>query len=155
MKSTRMLEKDAASLWDQDKLPAFAIFKAEQGKNKINFYPDTFPDRCTQQAASNSSVNRRMSQGAQNKRKRQPFLFFLTVLLHLVCAKRAALSSCSHWQEPGLGLFILPIAEGGAGAGGRWTEVQRAKSAGGRRDSSSADFYTATRGSVVLTLISH
>lgn len=34
MKSTRMLEKDAASLWDQDKLPAFAIFKAEQEKKK-------------------------------------------------------------------------------------------------------------------------
>lgn len=53
-------------------------FQGRTGKkNKIKFYPDTFPDRCTQQAASNSSVNRRMSQGAQNKRKRQPFLFSL------------------------------------------------------------------------------
>lgn len=70
-RSTHTLEEDAASLWDQDKLPAFAIFKADQK----NFYPDPFPDRCTQQAASNISVNPRLSQDAQNKRKRQHFLF--------------------------------------------------------------------------------
>lgn len=65
-----MLEADAASLWDQDKLPAFAIFKADQKK----FYLATFPDRCIQQAASNSLVNSRLSQDVQNKRQRQPFL---------------------------------------------------------------------------------
>lgn len=155
MKSTRMLEKDAASLWDQDKLPAFAIFKAEQEKkiNKIlprHISRQMHPASSKQQLGQSEDVT-----GCSEQKEEAAFSFFLTVLLHLVCAKRAALSSCSHWQEPGLGLFILPIAEGGAGAGGRWTEVQRAKSAGGRRDSSSADFYTATRGSVVLTLISH
>lgn len=65
-----MLEADAASLWDQDKLPAFAIFKADQKK----FYLAAFPDRCIQQAASNSLVNSRLSQDVQNKRQRQPFL---------------------------------------------------------------------------------
>lgn len=73
-KSEHMLEEEAASLWDQDKLPAFAIFKADQKK----CYPDTHPDRCTQQAASNSLVNPRLSWDAQNKRKRrkrQPSLF--------------------------------------------------------------------------------
>lgn len=70
-KSKRILEEEAASLWDQDKLPAFAIFKADQKK----CYPDTHRDRCTQQAASNTLVNPRLSWDAQNKRKRQPSLF--------------------------------------------------------------------------------
>lgn len=70
-KSKSMLEEEAASLWDQDKPTAFAIFKADQKK----CYPDTYLDRCTQQAASNSLVNPRLSWHAQNKRKRQPSLF--------------------------------------------------------------------------------
>lgn len=65
-KSKRMLEEEAASLWDQDKLPAFAIFKADKKK----CYLDTHPDRCTQQAASNSLVSPRLSWDAQ-----QPSLF--------------------------------------------------------------------------------
>lgn len=72
--------------------------------------------------------------------QKSSLFFFLMVLLCLVCAKRTAFFSCSRWQEPGQRLFTLPIAEGEASAGERWTGIQRAKTAGGRRDWGSAEF---------------
>lgn len=108
-------------------------------------YLDAFTDRCTQQATAWSIPGcRRMLR----TKERGSLLFFIMVLMHLVCAKSTALFSYCHWQEPGLRLFILPTAKRDAGAEGRWTT----KSDGGRRDSHNANFYTATS-FIVLILI--
>lgn len=56
------------------------------------------PDRCTQQAASNSLVNPRLSWDAQNKRKRQPSLFPYGPTAPGLYKKRRL--SSYHWQEP-------------------------------------------------------
>lgn len=107
--------------------------------------------RSKQQATARSILGRHRM---LRTKRRGSIFFFLMVLPHLVCAEKAALFSCYHWQEPGLRLFILPTA--GERQGQEEGEGnQRAKSAGGRWDSDIAGFYTATRGSVVLTLISH
>lgn len=100
---------------------------------QTHFHTDT---HSKQQATARSICG---CHGMLRTKGRGSLCFFLMVLPCLICTKRTALFSCSHWQEPGQRLFTLPTAEGGAGAGGRWTGIQRAKTAGGRRESGSAE----------------
>lgn len=87
-KHTHMPEEDAASFWNQDKLPAFAIFKSDQNIQTFSRQMNTQTDACRKQQATESILGcHRMLR----TKRRDGLFFFLTVLLHLVCAKRAAL----------------------------------------------------------------
>lgn len=139
-------EEDAVSLWDQDKLAAFATFKANQKK----LYPDTFPYRHTQQAAARSICGCH----GMLRTKEQPFLFPYGTTVSGLCKKNSFFLLLSLTRARTEAVYI---------ANSRRRSISRRKV---NRNPKSKDswwkkrlrqcwIYTATRGLVVSILISH
>lgn len=143
-------EEDAASLWYQDKRPAFATFKAEQK----NPYPDTFPYRHTQQAAGNSSVNLWMSRDAQNKRKRQPLLFPYGTTVSDLYKKNSSFLLLSLTRARTEAVYIANSRRRGRGRR-KVNRNPKSKDSWWKKRFRQCWAYTATRSLVVLLLIFH